>query len=118
LDDLHARLVDTIERHGGKIRAVLACPHRPDEACGCRKPAPGLLYRARDEHGASLDGAVLIGDHLTDLEAAHRAGCTSILVLSGRTAPGTASVPEGCSAVLADLHVAAQHLVASASNRP
>jgi D-glycero-D-manno-heptose 1,7-bisphosphate phosphatase len=116
LDDLHARLVQTVERHGGKIVAVLACPHRPDEGCGCRKPAPGLLFRARDEHGASLDGAVLIGDHVTDLEAARRAGCRSILVLTGRTAAASVSLPESCSAVLADLHEAARHLVGSPSD--
>jgi D-glycero-D-manno-heptose 1,7-bisphosphate phosphatase len=115
LDDIHARLVQTVERHGGRIVAVLACPHRPDEGCGCRKPAPGLLFRARDELGASLDGAVLIGDHVTDLEAARRAGCGSILVLSGRTAAGSAGLPAGCLAMLADLHEAARYLVGRAT---
>ena len=111
LDDLHRRLIDVVEQHGGRIAAVLACPHRPDEGCGCRKPAPGLLLQARDELGASLEGAVLIGDHATDLEAAHRAGCSSILVLSGRTAAAPSPLPDGCRAVLADLHAAARYLV-------
>jgi D-glycero-D-manno-heptose 1,7-bisphosphate phosphatase len=117
LDDLHGRLIQAVEGHGGKIAAVLACPHRPEEGCGCRKPAPGLLFKARDEYGASLDGAVLIGDHVTDLEAAWRAGCSSILVMSGRTAvAGLAALPDSCSAVAVDLHAAARHLVEHAAN--
>jgi D-glycero-D-manno-heptose 1,7-bisphosphate phosphatase len=111
LDDLHGRLIETVERHGGRIAAVLACPHRPEERCGCRKPQPGMLLRARDEYGASLDDAVLIGDHGTDLEAARRAGCPSILVLSGRTPAGATDLPPTCEAVLPDLYAAARYLV-------
>jgi D-glycero-D-manno-heptose 1,7-bisphosphate phosphatase len=117
LDEIHRRLIETVEQHGGTIAAVLACPHRPEEGCGCRKPAPGLLYRARDEHGATLDDAVLIGDHVTDLEAAGRAGCSSILVLSGRTAAGATDLPASCTAVLPDLQAAARYLV-ELVNRP
>jgi D-glycero-D-manno-heptose 1,7-bisphosphate phosphatase len=111
LDDLHGRLIDAVERHGGRIAAVLACPHRPEERCGCRKPQPGMLFQARDAYGASLNDAVLIGDHATDLEAARRAGCSSILVLSGRTPAGATDLPPTCVAVLPDLYAAACYLV-------
>jgi D-glycero-D-manno-heptose 1,7-bisphosphate phosphatase len=52
----------------------------PLDGCACRKPAPGLLLRARDELEVDLDAAVLIGDQLSDLEAARASGCRAILV--------------------------------------
>ena len=30
----------------GPFRAVAWCPHGPADACGCRKPAPGLVLAA------------------------------------------------------------------------
>jgi histidinol-phosphate phosphatase family protein len=63
------------------------CPHHPQgevtryrQACECRKPAPGLLYRAADELGLDLTRSWMVGDILDDVEAGHRAGCRSVLL--------------------------------------
>src|SRR5436190_23406732 len=37
---INRRVVARIEAAGGRIDASYLCPHRPDERCGCRKPAP------------------------------------------------------------------------------
>jgi D-glycero-D-manno-heptose 1,7-bisphosphate phosphatase len=113
IDGLHARMLDVVTSHGGRIEAVFSCPHRPDEGCVCRKPEPGLLVEAAHKLGILLQEAILIGDHPTDLEAARRAGCASILVLSGRTVswPSDDALPEGCVVVLPDLLTAARHIV-------
>lgn len=112
VDAIHARMVAEIERHGGAVRGVQVCPHRPDEGCGCRKPAPGLLLDAAVRYGVRLSDAILIGDHEHDLEAARRANCSSILVLSGRTPKWpTGQLPAGCLAVLPGLLDAAQFVV-------
>ena len=29
------------------IEGIYVCPHRPEDACGCRKPAPGLAVPRR-----------------------------------------------------------------------
>jgi D-glycero-D-manno-heptose 1,7-bisphosphate phosphatase len=84
LDDLHGRMSDEIDRHGGRVESVIYCPHRPDEECGCRKPMPGLLTRAAEEHGVDLGRSVVIGDALADLQAGAAAGCSTVLVLTGR----------------------------------
>jgi D-sedoheptulose 7-phosphate isomerase len=90
VDTIHDQLGSLIAGVGGHVEAFLVCPHSPDEGCICRKPAPGLLYQARDRFGIALESAIVIGDHETDLLAAAAAGCDSILVLSGRTpADGT-----------------------------
>jgi D-glycero-D-manno-heptose 1,7-bisphosphate phosphatase len=80
VDDMHRRLAELIETRGGHVRAFLVCPHKPSDGCDCRKPAPGLLHRARDELDVELATAVLVGDQLSDVEAARAAGCRAILV--------------------------------------
>ena len=40
---IHAKMNAEIERAGGMLGAIFFCPHHPDDGCGCRKPAPGLL---------------------------------------------------------------------------
>jgi histidinol-phosphate phosphatase family protein len=80
VDEIHQRLDAVVKEAGGRIDAYLVCPHAPADACACRKPAPGLLLRARDELGVDLGRAVLIGDQPSDLEAAEAARCDAILV--------------------------------------
>lgn len=83
LDEMHWRMRREIELVGGRIAGILYCPHRGDERCGCRKPEPGLLLRACDEHGVDLRQAIMVGDSLADMRAAEAAGIPGILVLSG-----------------------------------
>lgn len=92
LDALHERMGQHIELAGGHITGVLYCPHRNDQGCACRKPAPGLLFRARDEFGVDLRHAVMVGDSLTDMRTAAAAGVPAILVFSG-IGPRTAFHP-------------------------
>ncbi|MCW5659620.1 MAG: HAD family hydrolase [Burkholderiaceae bacterium] len=61
------------------------CPHTPEltPRCGCRKPAPGLLQRAAEEHGIDLAHSWMVGDILDDIEAGRRAGCRTVLLEVG-----------------------------------
>ncbi len=56
------------------------CPHGPDDGCGCRKPAPGLIRRAAAALGVDPSDCVVIGDIGADVEAARAAGARAILV--------------------------------------
>lgn len=60
------------------------CPHHPDEHCSCRKPEPGLLYRARAEHHIDLRASYVVGDKETDLLLARSVGAKAILVKTGK----------------------------------
>ena len=73
-----ARLFGDLARAGVRIERTYHCPHRPDEGCACRKPAPGMLWRARDELGADLAASWVIGDGAVDVELAARAGCGAV----------------------------------------
>ena len=117
---VHARLAAELARAGAHLDAILHCPHHPDEgapplraACACRKPAPGLLFEARERLGLELGASWIVGDGLRDLEAGRRAGLAGgVLVLTGkgrdelaRAEPGAAplTAPDLPSAVRAIL---------------
>jgi histidinol-phosphate phosphatase family protein len=111
VDMIHDQLGSLIALNGGHVEAFLVCPHGPDDDCICRKPAPGLLHQARDQFGVSLENAIVIGDHETDLLAAAAAGCDSILVLTGRTGADAAN---GHAKVADDLAAAVELILSGA----
>jgi D-glycero-D-manno-heptose 1,7-bisphosphate phosphatase len=74
-DRFHALLLADLAKAGVTIDATLVCPHAPDAGCGCRKPSPGLVLRARDELGADLPTSWLVGDTDRDVGAARSGGC-------------------------------------------
>lgn len=86
LDDVHARMTAAVAAAGGRIDAVLACPHASSAGCPCRKPAPGLAASWLADR-PPVDGAlsVMVGDSPSDVEMARRlgavtGGCTSVAV--------------------------------------
>jgi len=83
VDEVHAILKEELARYDASLDAIYVCPHHPDAGCDCRKPNPGMLLRARDEMDIHLSGSYVVGDKYVDIETAHRAGATGILVLTG-----------------------------------
>jgi D-glycero-D-manno-heptose 1,7-bisphosphate phosphatase len=81
---INEQAIATIIMNGGRVEGVYICPHRPDEDCNCRKPKPGLLLQAAEELRVDLSRSYLVGDALSDLQAANTAGVAGILVLTGR----------------------------------
>jgi len=80
---IHAKMMLAIEQAGGFISHVAYCPHAPDEGCTCRKPKPGMVVDSLAACGASADVALMIGDSLRDMQAAHAAGVQGMLVQTG-----------------------------------
>ena len=110
--EIHERMRAAIEEAGGRVAAVMLCPHHPDEGCDCRKPAPGLLREAAELLSIDLARSWMVGDHPTDAAAARAAGCRPILVRSGR---GSADELEGEGApVVPDLAAAVDLILAEA----
>jgi transaldolase len=62
------------------LDAVYACFHDNADACACRKPKPGMLMRAADEHGLDLSRSFMVGDRWGDVAAGAAAGCETLLV--------------------------------------
>lgn len=74
------RLTEVLAEQGASVDATYFCPHSPDDNCDCRKPKPGMLQRAARELNIDLSGSFMIGDRLSDCEAAQAAGCQPILL--------------------------------------
>lgn len=84
LHHTHRRLHQAVAEAGGRILDLFYCPHRPDEGCTCRKPAPGMIWQARRRYAMDLAGTVMIGDSAKDIACGRNAGCgTTILVQTG-----------------------------------
>jgi D-glycero-D-manno-heptose 1,7-bisphosphate phosphatase len=117
LEEIHRQMADALRAGGGGVDAVLHCPHHPQAGCDCRKPQPGMLRRAAERLDLDLARSVLVGDHLTDLQAARAAGCRAILVLTGRgrdAAPLLAADPDLAAVpVVADLPAAVRLILAA-----
>lgn len=62
------------------LDAVFVCPHDDVDRCGCRKPAPGLLFAAAEQFGIDLARSVMVGDRWRDVEAGARAGVRTVWV--------------------------------------
>jgi D-glycero-D-manno-heptose 1,7-bisphosphate phosphatase len=84
VDEINHFMCQQVERHGGRIDAVLCCPHGPESGCSCRKPQPGLLLQAAVQFRLPLNECYLVGDAWTDVAAGQAVGCTCFLVKTGR----------------------------------
>ena len=109
LERIHARMNEEVEAHGGRIDAILCCPHSPDDGCHCRKPRPGLLLEAMDRFQLDPNLCYVVGDSLNDLMAARAAGLPFVMVLTGQGRESLSHPLRGCppSWVASDLRAVA-----------
>lgn len=83
LGEIHRKLLDHLSQYGGTIDAFFFCPHDPKTGCDCRKPKTGLLDQISERLHIDLTDVPMVGDKLSDIEAALAAGATPILVKTG-----------------------------------
>jgi D-glycero-D-manno-heptose 1,7-bisphosphate phosphatase len=90
LDVIWTRINSLLSNHAIKLDAFYYCPHDANGiispyaiVCNCRKPAPGLIFKAAAEWNIALNKSWMVGDILNDIEAGNRAGCRSILLNNG-----------------------------------
>jgi histidinol-phosphate phosphatase family protein len=91
LTEIFAALDTALATEGAYLDDVYYCPHHPERgwpgevetlkiACDCRKPEPGMLRMAAQEHYLDLSRSWMIGDRYIDVEAAHAAGAKAVLL--------------------------------------
>jgi D-glycero-D-manno-heptose 1,7-bisphosphate phosphatase len=96
VDDFHCLtkwMLDSFRQQGVEIDGVYFCPHHPVHGvgeyrrdCDCRKPAPGMILHAAQEHSLDLQRSILVGDKMTDIEAGRAAGVgCCVLVQTGHS---------------------------------
>lgn len=88
---LSQRMCEYLAAQGAPVAGVFHCPHHPKgklpqyaQDCSCRKPAPGLILQAIDALGLDAQASLLVGDKLSDLEAARAAGVGKAYLVTGK----------------------------------
>jgi len=124
-DAMHAvgdRLTDLLFREHVTLDGFYYCPHHPAGAvpqyalvCRCRKPQPGMLVKAADEHGIDLAASWMVGDILHDVEAGNRAGCRTLLIDNGNETEWRLSAGRIPTRMAPDLYSAAVLIASQAA---
>lgn len=111
LNLMHDKMHKLVAQAGGRIDAVFYCPHKNDDHCACRKPAPGMFEEIAKRFRMSLAGVPAVGDSLRDLVASAALGCQPMVVRTGKGAKTLAAggMPEGTLS-FDDLAAVAEHL--------
>ena len=84
------KLLGLLGKEGIAIQKIYFCPHSLADSCDCRKPAPGLILRALREQNMDPERCFVVGDSVSDIEAARAARCIGLYV--GPDRPGYPSV--------------------------
>ncbi|MCX7044259.1 MAG: HAD family hydrolase [Candidatus Sumerlaeota bacterium] len=84
------RLRELLKARGAYVNAIYCNPYRPSGTVKkyardspLRKPQPGMLDKARREHGIDLPRSYMAGDRPSDIECARSRGLKAIFVRTG-----------------------------------
>ena len=114
LTKIHSKMRRMLAQVGGKIEAILYCPHGPDDECDCRKPQDGAYLELSSRLRIDLKDVPAVGDSLRDLQAAQAVGAAAILVKTGKGIKTLEnSIPDGV-AVYDDLASVVTNLLEAA----
>ncbi len=87
---LHVEMNRIMAQNGARIDAFYYAPHHPDATLAAyrvdhedRKPRPGMLLKAMQDFATDKPRSLLIGDRMTDLEAAKAADVAGFLFKGG-----------------------------------
>jgi D-glycero-D-manno-heptose 1,7-bisphosphate phosphatase len=85
VERLHRWMNAELEKSGAHVDRFYFCPHHPDfdGECECRKPKPGMISQALSDWPVDPSGSFLIGDKVTDLQAAEHAQIPGHIFESG-----------------------------------
>ena len=91
LEIIHNKMETLLGQEGAYVDAIYYCPHHPDKGfpgeildlkidCECRKPKPGLIFKAKQDFNIDLENSWMIGDSKNDILAGKNAGCKTALL--------------------------------------
>jgi mannose-1-phosphate guanylyltransferase/phosphomannomutase len=92
---INEKLKRMLARNGARLDGIYYCPHHPDKGypeenpkykieCECRKPKIGMIMRASRDFGINPRQCVFVGDRTADIKTGENAGCSTILVKTGK----------------------------------
>jgi D-glycero-D-manno-heptose 1,7-bisphosphate phosphatase len=89
VEEIHEFLLSQLPLDG-----FFACYHDDLDGCLCRKPRPGLLLEAAEQHEIDLPASYMIGDRWRDVDAGSAAGCRTVLIDWHHRERAPASLPD------------------------
>lgn len=107
---IHAKLRAEVAREGGRIDAIIHCPHRADEDCPCHMPRPGLLLELARRLDRGLEDVPFISNSPDNAGMAQMLGMQAMLVHAAPAARSGIPV-EGGLACYSDLGAAVDALI-------
>ena len=92
LKEIHNKMETLLGCEGAYLDGIYFCPHHPHSGyigevselkidCDCRKPKPGMLFKAADDFNIDLSASWMVGDSRDDVEAGISAGCMTALLI-------------------------------------
>jgi D,D-heptose 1,7-bisphosphate phosphatase len=75
LEKVNMRMSALFEERGVVFDGIYFCPHVDENKCICRKPQPGLIFRAAQEHDIDISVSFMVGNSRSDVMAGVAAGC-------------------------------------------
>ena len=93
LEVIHNKMETELGKKGAFIDGLYFCPHHTDTGfdgerpeykciCDCRKPKPGLLFKAAKDFNIDLSQSIMVGDTESDMQAGKNAGCKMCLLIT------------------------------------
>ncbi|MBD5584257.1 MAG: D-glycero-beta-D-manno-heptose 1,7-bisphosphate 7-phosphatase [Clostridia bacterium] len=97
LQEVHNKMETLLGADGAYLDAIYYCPHHPHKGyegerpeykidCACRKPKPGMIFKAEKDFNIDLSQSWMVGDRETDVECGKNAGCKTALIGQGDSA--------------------------------
>lgn len=91
LEKIHNKMETLLGLEGAYIDGLYYCPHHPHKGfegeipelkfdCECRKPKPGMLYKAAEDYNIDLSLSWMVGDGERDIQTGKNAGCRTALI--------------------------------------
>jgi histidinol phosphatase-like enzyme len=100
---------------GITIAGMYCCVTHPTEGIGkyrcessLRKPGPGMILQAAEEHDLDLAASYVVGDKKSDVLAGQAAGCRTVLLATGAGGRGEEDLSAEADCDAADLEEAAR----------
>jgi len=99
LNLIHMKMETDLGRQGAYIDDLFFCPHHPDKGfpgerpeyktdCDCRKPKPGLIFKAAKKYNIDLSKSYMAGDSIRDAQAGINAGCIPVFLTNDKPFEG------------------------------
>lgn len=94
LQEIHNKMETLLGLEGVYLDGIYFCPHHPHKGyegeipelkfdCDCRKPKPGMLFKAAEDFNIDLSQSWMTGDGENDIKAGEVAGCKTALIGEG-----------------------------------